>query len=91
MPGWRRTGGYGRTASEGSIPACSSSTWRSWHCCSGDREQVLRGVSTLLGTRLQVHGLACQYTLAGLARLCAPLAQFHTGYARRVPSPDKCT
>ncbi|AAW75506.1 putative transposase [Xanthomonas oryzae pv. oryzae KACC 10331] len=31
--GWRRTGGYGRTASEGSIPACSSSIWRSWHCC----------------------------------------------------------
>nr|WP_229690091.1 RNA polymerase sigma factor [Xanthomonas oryzae] len=42
MPGWRRTGGYGKTASEGSIPACSSSTWRSWHCCSGEREQVLR-------------------------------------------------
>ncbi|BAE67639.1 ISXo3 transposase orfB [Xanthomonas oryzae pv. oryzae MAFF 311018] len=24
--------------------SCSSSTWRSWHCCSGDREQVLRAV-----------------------------------------------
>ncbi|MFS8396793.1 hypothetical protein EIQ02_21190 [Xanthomonas campestris pv. raphani] len=50
-----------------------------------------RGVSTLLGPRLQVHGLACQYTLAGLARLCTPLAQFHTGHASRAPSPDKCT
>ncbi|APP01818.1 hypothetical protein DB811_18180 [Xanthomonas perforans] len=34
---------------------------------------AMRGVSTLLGRRLQVHGLVCQYTLAGLARLCAPL------------------
>ncbi|MFW3176197.1 hypothetical protein EX530_16390 [Xanthomonas phaseoli] len=52
---------------------------------------AMRGVSTLLGPRLQVRGLACQYTLASLARLCAPLAQFHKSHASRTPSPDKCT
>ncbi|PPT25029.1 hypothetical protein XarjCFBP7652_05390 [Xanthomonas arboricola] len=52
---------------------------------------AMRGVSTLLGIRLQVHGLVCQYTLASLARLCALLAQFHKGHASRTPSPDKCT
>ncbi|MFS8388517.1 hypothetical protein EIQ14_23075 [Xanthomonas campestris pv. campestris] len=42
MLGWRRTEGYGRTASANSTPACSSSIWPSWHYYSEDREQVLR-------------------------------------------------
>lgn len=29
LRGWRRTDGYGRTASASSTPACSSSTWHS--------------------------------------------------------------
>ena len=43
LPGWTRTGGYERTASDISPPTCNSSTWHSWPCCSGDREQALRG------------------------------------------------
>jgi len=39
--GWRRTAGHGKTASVGSTPACSSSTWRFWLCYSGDRKHAL--------------------------------------------------
>ena len=45
LPGWTRTGAYGRTASDISIPVCSSSISLSWHFCLEDREHVLRGAS----------------------------------------------
>ncbi|AAW77689.1 putative transposase [Xanthomonas oryzae pv. oryzae KACC 10331] len=58
LPGWRRTGGYGRTASEGSIPACSPSTWRSWHCYSGDREQILSHLPHRFSSRAAKRSVA---------------------------------
>ena len=41
--------GYGRTANENSIPACSSSTAPSSSSYSEDREQALRGLSSETG------------------------------------------
>lgn len=42
LSGSRRTGGCGRTARGCLTPACSSSIWHFWLCCSKDFEQVLR-------------------------------------------------
>lgn len=42
LPGWKRTGGCGKTANATSTPACSSSIWRFWPCCLEDRTHVLR-------------------------------------------------
>ena len=41
LRGGRRTGVFGRTASAGSTPVCSSSIWHSWLYYSEDREHVL--------------------------------------------------
>jgi hypothetical protein len=64
LPGWRRTGGCGRTASESSIPACSSSTWLSWVCYSGDREQALR-------TPRVAHAVRAEQSVDGAAHVAA--------------------
>ena len=45
MHGWTRTGAYGKTASDISIPVCSSSISLSWDFCLENREHVLSAQS----------------------------------------------
>ena len=53
MPGWTRTGVYGRAASDISIPVCSSSISLSWHFCLEDRKHVLSPLVPSTGSRAQ--------------------------------------
>ncbi|TWI45212.1 DDE family transposase [Pseudomonas duriflava] len=58
LPGWRRTGGCGKTASESSTPAFSLSTWHSWFCYLKDREQAL--TTAVRASCLPLYSHRCQ-------------------------------